>query len=148
MIVSHDQTELRVHPERRKSRSRETKMIQLNSTGKILDDVPRNSTMRLSAIVKGYLITKFPNAIQNRLNKIDNNRTIPRNTGHETKKENRNAIWNKRPRRRQKRREQRNKESTNNSKNNDRLSPCMDRMRIYQTECSPNCTKTHEPYRL
>ena len=88
-------------------------MIQLNSTGKILDDVPRNSTMRLSAIVKGYLITKFPNAIQNRLNKIDNNRTIPRNTGHETKKENRNAIWNKRPRRGQKRREQRNKESPN-----------------------------------
>ena len=88
-------------------------MIQLISTGKILDDVPGNNTMRLSAVVKGCLITKFPNAIQNRLNKIDNNRTIPRKTGQETKKENRNAIWNKRPRRGQKRREQRNKESPN-----------------------------------
>ena len=88
-------------------------MIQFNPAGNILNDIPNNGTIRLSAIVKCRLITKFPNSVQNRLNEENNNRTVPRNTRRKTKKLNRNAIRNKRPRGGQKRRKQRNKEGPN-----------------------------------
>ena len=45
-------------------------MIQLDLTCNILDDIPNNGMIRLSAIVEGCLITKFPNTVQNRLNKV------------------------------------------------------------------------------
>ena len=59
------------------------------------------------------LIAKLPNAIQNGLNEINDDRTVPRKTGRETEKENRNTIWDKRNRGGQKRRKLRHKKSPN-----------------------------------
>ena len=67
-------------------------MTQFKSTGNILDNVPNNGTIGLSAIVESCLITKFPNTIQNGLNKVNKNCTVPRNTrrGNEKRKRKRN----------------------------------------------------------
>ena len=73
-------------------------MIQLDSIINMLNDVPDNSTLRLRTIVEGCLITELPNGIQNRLNKINDNCTIPRKARRKTIKENRNTIRNKRSR--------------------------------------------------
>ena len=134
--MTHYQTKCRVHLKGRKPRSRETKMIQLDSIGNILNDVPNNSMMRLSAIVKGCLIMKFPDTVQNGLNKINNNRAIPRNARRKTQKENRNAIWNKRRRRGQQRRKERDKESPNELNTRTIQKPMIYRLPA-QAGCTP-----------
>ena len=73
-------------------------MIQLNPINNVLDNIPDNGAIGFRTIVEGSLITELPHTVQNGLNKVNNDRTIPRNAGRETKKENRHTIWNKKNR--------------------------------------------------
>ena len=88
-------------------------MVQLNPIGNILNDLPDNSAIRLGTVVEGCLITELPNSVQHGLNKVNDNRAVPRGTRREAKEEHRDTIWDKRSRGEQKRGEQRNKKSPN-----------------------------------
>ena len=46
-------------------------MIQYNSIGNILNDIPDNGTIGFGTIVEGSLIAELQTAIQNSLNKIN-----------------------------------------------------------------------------
>ena len=72
----HNGTEVGDKPRTRKLRLRKPKEIEFNSFPYVIRNIPNNSTMAVTAIVKGASIPENPDAVEDGLNEKTTNTSV------------------------------------------------------------------------